>query len=102
MNRKRQSGSVPDNATPSTTDAATVFTLARGQLGFIQNLGTTPLGVKLGTSPSTTSFSFILAAGAANDDGKGDSCYLEDYLGPVTVIALSGSPRYLAWKRQVG
>ena len=40
---------------------------------FIQNCGQNPLFVKEGESCSTTDFTFILAAGTANDNGTGGS-----------------------------
>lgn len=49
----------------------TVFTLAAGERGFIQNCDDAALAVKLGAGASATSLSFILAAGTAADDGRG-------------------------------
>lgn len=96
-----QSGAAPDNYTIGTSDA-TVFTLSPGQVGFIQNLDTDALAVKLGASASTTSFSMILQAGTAPDDGKGGFTYITDYTGAVSVAAMSGTARYIAWKRALG
>lgn len=97
----QQSAAVPSNATIGTSDA-TVFTLARGEVGYIQNLDDAALAVKLGASASTTSLSMILQAGTAADDGKGGFAYITDYIGAVSVAAMSGSPRYIAWKRVLG
>lgn len=93
-----QSAAAPSNATIGTTDA-TVFTLAKGEVGFIQNLDDAALAVKLGASASTTSFSLILQAGSAASDGKGGFTYITDYVGPVSVAAMSGTASYIAWKR---
>jgi hypothetical protein len=96
-----QSSNVPSNFTVGTTDS-TVFTLAQGDVGFIQNLDDAALAVKLGSAASTTSFSFLLQAGAAADDGKGGFVKIDDYIGVVSVAAMTGSPRFIAWKRSIG
>jgi len=105
MNHVRTS-SASSAATPSSFDisttAATVFTLAAGEIGFIQNLDDAALAVKLGASASATSLSFILQAGSAADDGKGGFVRIDDYIGPVSVAAMTGSPRFVAWKRAIG
>lgn len=96
-----QAETLPTNATIATANA-TVFTLKRGEIGFIQNLDDAALAVKLGESASTTSLSFILQAGSAADDGTGGFVKIDDYIGPVSVAAMSGSPRFIAWKRAIG
>ena len=96
-----QSGTTPDTA-PIATANATVFTLAPGEVGFIQNLDDAALAVKLGASASTTSLSMILQAGTDADDGKGGFTYITDYTGVVSVAAMTGSPRFIAWKRALG
>jgi hypothetical protein len=96
-----QSAAAPSTFTVATTHA-TVFTLAKGEVGFIQNLDDAALAVKLGASAATDSFSMILQAGTAADDGKGGFTYITDYVGPVSVIAMSGTARYIAWKRVLG
>ena len=93
-----QSAAAPSNSTIGTANA-TVFTLAKGEVGFIQNLDDAALAVKLGASASTTSFSMILQAGDAASDGKGGFTYITDYTGPVSVCALTGTASYIAWKR---
>jgi len=60
---------------------------------------TAALAVKLGTSASTTSLSLILQAGTAADDGKGGFTYITDYVGAVSVAPMTGTARYIAWKR---
>lgn len=96
-----QSGTTPTNDAIATADT-TVFTLSPGEVGFIQNLDDAALAVKLGASAATNSFSMILQAGSAQDDGKGGFTYITDYTGVVSVKAMTGSPRYIAWKRALG
>lgn len=95
-----QSGTTPDNYAVATSNA-TVFTLSPGEVGFIQNLDDAALAVKLGASASTTSLSMILQAGTAADDGKGGFTYITDYTGIVSVAAMAGTARYIAWKRAI-
>lgn len=98
-----RSASFQTAAAPSTyaigSSDGTVFTLSPGEIGFIQNLDDAPLAVKLGASASTTSLSFILQACSTADDGKGGFVKIDDYTGVVSVAAMTGSPRYIAWKR---
>ncbi len=96
-----QSAAAPSNAAIGTADE-TVFTLAKGEVGFIQNLDTDPLAVKLGASAATNSFHMILQAGAAANDGKGGFTYITDYVGAVSVKAMTGTASYIAWKRVIG
>ena len=67
----KQSDAPPSNFAVATSHD-TVFTLARGERGFIQNLDDAALAVKLGASATTSSFSMILQAGTAADDGCGN------------------------------
>ena len=96
--QQKQYSGVPSTFTVGTSDA-TVFTLAAGEIGFIQNLDDAALAVKKGASASTTSFSLILNAGTAADDGKGGAILIDDWIGVVSVAAMAGSPRYIAWKQ---
>lgn len=96
-----QSGTTPTNDAIATADT-TVFTLSPGEVGFIQNLDTDPLAVKLGASATTTSFHMILQAGSAASDGKGGFTYITDYTGAVSVKAMTGTASYIAWKRALG
>ena len=95
-----QYAGVPSNFSVGTTDT-TVFTLAAGEIGFIQNLDDAALAVKKGASASTSSLSFILQAGSAADDGQGGAIRIDDWIGAVSVAAMAGSPRYIAWKQSV-
>lgn len=93
----KQLSGVPSSFAVQTADQ-TVFTLAAGEIGFIQNLDDAALAVKKGASASTSSFSFILAAGSAADAGNGGSVLIDDWIGAVSVAAMSGAARYVAWK----
>lgn len=96
--QQKQYTGAPSTFTVGTSDQ-TVFTLAAGEIGFIQNLDDAALAVKKGASASTTSFSLILNAGTAADDGKGGAILIDDWIGVVSVAAMAGSPRYIAWKQ---
>jgi hypothetical protein len=90
--------STVSTATPATADA-TVFTLAAGEKGFIQNLSAdAPLAYKLGASASTSSFNGVLNCGSAVDDGKGGNVIVDDFIGVVSVAKISGTARYIAFK----
>lgn len=95
----RQYAGVPSNFAVATADG-TVFTLAAGEWGFIQNLDSADtLAVKLGASASTSSFNFLLACGSAQDDGKGGVAVIKDWVGAVSVATMTGTARYIAFKR---
>lgn len=85
-------------ATPATADA-TVFTLAAGEKGVIQNLSAdAPLAYKYGASASTSSFNGVLNCGTVADDGKGAHVVIDDWAGAVSVAKISGTARYVAFK----
>lgn len=92
-----QSSGAPTNHAIQTSDGS-VFTIAAGERGFIQNLDTDALAVKYGPDASPTSFSFILKAGAAADDGQGGAVTIDDWIGVVSVAAMTGAPRFISWK----
>lgn len=96
--RPYQNSNAPSTAAVTTADG-TVFTLAGGERGFIQNLDDAALHVKLGASASTSSFHYVLQAGTAADDGKGGYLSIENWIGVVSIAAASGSPRCIAWKQ---
>jgi hypothetical protein len=96
--QQKQYTGVPSSFAVATANG-TVFTLAAGERGFIQNLDDSDaLGVKYGASASTSSFSFILPCGVAADDGRGGSVVIDDWIGAVSVVAMTGTARYIAWK----
>lgn len=94
----KQTAAAPSNFTIGTANA-TVFTLAEGERGFIQNLDDAPLAVKLGAGAATDSFNMILQAGTAASDGKGGFVMIETHIGAVSVCAMSGTASYIAWKQ---
>lgn len=73
------------------------ITVGAGQKVFIQNLSTTALGVKYGAGATTSSISLVLRAGTANDDGQGGSVIIDDFIGTITTVAMTGSPRFVMW-----
>jgi|SRR3990172_8991935 len=67
---------------------------------FVQNCGQNALFVKEGESASVTDFTFILAAGTANDNGTGASKESETdgcWTGAISVAGTS--PRYTITER---
>jgi hypothetical protein len=95
----KQYTGVPSSFAIQSADA-TIFTLAAGEKGFIQNLSAdAPLAVKKGATASTTSLNFILAACTADSDGKGGAVMIDDWVGVVSVAKMTGTAKYLAWKQ---
>lgn len=95
----KQYAGVPSSFAILTADG-TVFTLAAGEIGFIQVLSAdAPLAVKLGVAASTTSLNFVLAAGTAASDGKGGAHRIDYWVGVVSVAKMAGTSSYLAWKQ---
>ena len=82
--------------TPSIASAATALSENTARGGWqIQNLGTNPLFVRMGSGASTTVFHVVLKGGTGNDDGLGGSFSQFDgtvYTGIVTIAGTS--PRY--------
>ena len=89
-------------STPSIASAATALSAqsAGNRSGWgIQNLGTNPLFVLMGSGASTTVFHFILKAGTGNDDGLGGMMLqLEGDVWQGIVTIAGTSPRYVAWE----
>jgi hypothetical protein len=84
--------------TPSIASAATALAAnpARGAWS-IQNLGTNPLFIRLGSGASTTVFHVVLKAGTSNDDGLGGTISQENGIIYTGIITIAGtSPRYVA------
>lgn len=96
--RTAQYTGAPSSSSILTSDG-TVFTLAAGEVGFIQNLDDAALAVKKGAGASTTSLHMLLKGGGAADDGTGGYVVIKDWVGAVSVAAMTGSPRFLAWKQ---
>lgn len=84
--------------TPSIlTSAGTALSANNARIAFsIQNLGTNPLFVLLGSGASTSVFHVVLKGGTSNDDGTGGTYSMEAgaiYNGIVTVAGTS--PRFV-------
>lgn len=75
------------------TTATNVLVANNARIAFsVQNLGTNPLYVLLGAGATTSSFSYILPACTAQDDGKGGSLAMESgvvYNGTISVAGTS-------------
>lgn len=82
--------------TPSIASAATALAANPARIGFsIQNLGTNPLFVLLGSGATSSVFHTVLKAGSATDDGLGGVFSMAEnavYTGIVTIAGTS--PRY--------
>lgn len=82
--------------TPAIASAATALAANSKRVGFsIQNLGTNPLFVLLGSGATTSVFHYVLRAGTGTDDGTGGVLTMADnavYTGIVTIAGTS--PRY--------
>lgn len=96
--RAKQSPANPSNYTPG-SGPGVVFTLTAGEYGFVQNLSTSPLAISLGGTASPSAFSFVLPACTASDDGTSAAAIIDDFIGPVSVAAVTGSENFIAWKR---
>lgn len=79
------------------TGAGTVFTLAAGQKGVIQNLAAAALYVKYGATASSTSFSFILPACTLASDGTSPPFVIEDFVGVVSIKAAASTESAIAY-----
>ena len=82
--------------TPAIASAATALAANTARVGWqIQNLGTNPLFVLLGSGASSTVFHQVLKAGTGNDDGNGGVMGQNSgtiYDGIITIAGTS--PRY--------
>lgn len=83
--------------TPSIVSAATALASNPARGGWqIQNLGTNPLFVLLGSGASTTVFHAVLKGGTGNDDGLGASMSQNNGVVFTGIITIAGtSPRYV-------
>lgn len=82
--------------TPEIASAATALAENTERAYFsIQNLGTNPLFVLLGSGASTTVFHKVLKGGTGNDDGIGADYEMNGPLIYTGIITIAGtSPRY--------
>lgn len=95
----KQYTGTPSSYSIQTADQ-TVFTLAAGEVGFLQNLSAdAPLAVKLGATASTTSLNFILPKTTSASDGTSAPVRIDYWIGAVSVAKMTGTASYLAWKQ---
>lgn len=82
------------------TSAGTALAANTARIGWgIQNTGTNPLFVLMGSGASTTVFHRVLKGGSGNEDGLGGSLDFEGstiYNGIITVAGTS--PRFVVWE----
>lgn len=94
MNPQANSRTASSN-TPSIASAATALAANAARVGWmIQNLGTNPLFVLLGSGASTTVFHMVLKGGTGANDGLGASFSQAAgacYTGIITVAGTSPS-----------
>lgn len=83
--------------TPSIQTVATALAANADRIAWsIQNLGTNPLFVLLGSGASTSVFHIILKAGTGNDDGLGGALSQEAGVVYTGIVTIAGSsPRYV-------
>ena len=87
---------VRSTSVPAISSATTALAANPGRMGWlIQNLGTNPLFVRMGTGASVTVLNVVLAAGTVNDNGTG-GLYAQTegliYRGVITIAGVV--PRY--------
>ena len=78
------------------TANGTIATLTPGQRLLLVNCDDAALYVKYGASASSSSFTFIIPACTAQNDGTVPPFIIDDWLGVVSVAAASGVARYVA------
>jgi len=97
----RQNDSLADfggttNSVVTLTDADTAYALTSTNMApafcMVQNIGTSPIFVRLTSDPgasaaSTTNFTMILAAGGADSDGTGGTLNLSGYTEEISFIS---------------
>ncbi len=83
--------------TPTIASAATALASNPKRIGWqIQNTGTNPLFVLLGSGASTTVFHAILKGSAVQDDGSGASAAQTSGTVYTSIITIAGTaPRYV-------
>ena len=79
--------------TPAIVSGATALAANNNRLGWaIQNVGTNPLFVLLGSGATSSVFHFVIKGGSANSDGNGGSLVFMSgavYNGIVTIAGTS-------------
>jgi hypothetical protein len=92
---ERQTAAAPSTATVNAS-GGDLFTLAAGEIGYIQNLNVNPIFVRRATGAATNAFHYALAPGVAVDDGTGGSLRITDHVGVVSAVGTGF--RAVAWK----
>lgn len=80
------------NSTPSSTFGTTLAANENRKEFYVQNLGTPGVLIKLGSSPTTSSYNIHLT-------GSYNVYRDEFYTGVVTTTGFSASPSFIAWER---
>ena len=77
---------------PTDIGALTHFNSARPQLTQLENVGTEPIYIKLGSTATTSSggFSYILAGCTVENDGTGARLDIEGYTGTFSIVGDTG------------
>lgn len=74
----------------------TVFTLAAGQIGILQNQDDAALYVRYGGAASSTEYHYVLPACVAAKDGTSPALVIDSWIGIVSVAAAAGTASYTA------
>lgn len=91
-----QQASQINSTTGILTTGGDILTANDGRRWFlVQNLGTNPLFLKLGTGASSTSFNVILKAGTAADDGLGGAYESQTVVFTGIVSVAGTTPRFV-------
>ena len=82
--------------TPSIATDATALAENTDRIGFsIQNVGTNPLFLLLGTGASSTVYHVVLKAGTANSDGLGGIFIMTEGIVYTGIVTIAGTtPKY--------
>jgi len=97
--RRSISASSQSNTPAILTSAGTAITANERRAWSIQNLGTNPLFVRLGSGASTSLFHFVLKGGTGNDDGTAGSVGQSQGLVYQGIITVAGtSPRFTTYE----
>jgi hypothetical protein len=78
------------------TADGTVFTLAAGQIGILQNQAAAALYVRYGTGASALAYHYVLPACTAPKDGTSPALVIDSWIGIVSVAAAAGTASYTA------
>lgn len=83
--------------TPTIASAATALAANSARISWqIQNSGTNPIFLLLGSGASTTVFHMVLKGGTGNDDGLGASFSQQNGVVYTGIVTIAGtSPRYV-------